>query len=104
MANGAKWFNANEARTINNLALLNQTINAIFLEENYPYLSKTLLEKIADTKPKILIGQDNGILTVAREVVSPRSDGPMMTNTKLGSTRISCWVKERRSENRKHLL
>jgi hypothetical protein len=28
----------------------------------------------------------NGILTGAREVVSPRSDGPMMTKTKLGYT------------------
>jgi hypothetical protein len=50
------------------------------LEEKYPYLSK----KIADGMPKILIGQDNGILTVASEVVSPESDGPMMTKTKLG--------------------
>jgi hypothetical protein len=38
----------------------------------------------ADAMSKILIGQDNGILTVASEVVSPRSDGPMMTKTKLG--------------------
>jgi hypothetical protein len=51
---------------MNNLALPEPTINAKFLEEKYPYLSKTLLEKIADAKPKILIGQDNGILTVAR--------------------------------------
>jgi hypothetical protein len=49
------------------------------LEEKYPYLSKTLLEKIVE----ILIGQDNDILTVAREMVSPRSDKPMMTKTKL---------------------
>jgi hypothetical protein len=81
-ANGAKWFNMNGARTITNLLLPEQTINAKFLEEKY--LSKTLLEKIAGAKPKILIGQDNGILTVAREKVSPRSDGPMMTQTKLG--------------------
>jgi hypothetical protein len=47
------------------------------------FLKKTLLEKINDAMPKILIGQDKGILTVAREVMSPRSDGPMMTKTKL---------------------
>jgi hypothetical protein len=54
------------------------------LEEKHPYWSKTPLEKIADAKPKIVIGQDNGILTVTKEMVSPRSDGPMMTKTKLG--------------------
>jgi hypothetical protein len=48
IAYGAKWFNVNGARTRNNLALPEQTINAKFLEENYPYLSKTLLEKIAN--------------------------------------------------------
>jgi hypothetical protein len=69
MANGTKWFNVNGARTINNLALPEKTINAKFMKVKYPYLSKTLLEKIADAKPKILIGQDNGNLTVAREVV-----------------------------------
>jgi hypothetical protein len=72
MANGAKWFNVNGARTIINLAFLEQTINAKFLEEKYPYLSKTLLEKIADAESKILIGQDNGILTVTRKVMSLR--------------------------------
>jgi hypothetical protein len=84
MANGAKWFNVNGPRTINNLVLPEQTINAKFLEEKLTYLSKILLEKICDAKPKILIGQDNGILTVTREMVSPRLDGPMMTKTKLG--------------------
>jgi hypothetical protein len=83
LANGAKWFNVNGARTINNLALLVFGSFWKFLEEKYPYLSKTLLGKIADAKPKILIGQDNGILTVAREMLSPRSDGPVMTKTKL---------------------
>jgi hypothetical protein len=37
-------------------------------------LSKTLLKIIADAKPNILIGQDNGFLKVAKEVVSPRSE------------------------------
>jgi hypothetical protein len=46
LANGAKWFNVNGARTINSLALPEHTINAKFLEEKYPYLSNTLLEKI----------------------------------------------------------
>jgi hypothetical protein len=43
LANGAKWFNVNGARTINNLALPEKTINAKFLEEKYPYLLKTQL-------------------------------------------------------------
>jgi hypothetical protein len=42
------------------------------------------MKVFADAMPKILIGQDNGFLTVASEVVRPRSDGPMMTKTKLG--------------------
>jgi hypothetical protein len=71
MANRAKRFNLNGARTIINLALPEQTINSKFLEEKYPYWSKTPLEKIADAKPKTVIGHDNGILTVAKEVVSP---------------------------------
>jgi hypothetical protein len=50
------------------LALPEQTINAKFLEEKYPYLSRTLLEKNGDAKPKILIGQDNGILTIKQNL------------------------------------
>jgi hypothetical protein len=58
------------------------------------------------TKPKILIGPDNGILTVGREVKNPRFDGPMMTKTKLGldHTRISGGVKESRSGSCEHLM
>jgi hypothetical protein len=64
---GCIHFASHGTRTINNLALPEQMINAKFLEEKHPYLSKTLLKKIADAKPKILIGKDNGILTVARD-------------------------------------
>jgi hypothetical protein len=64
----------NGAKTINNLVLPEQTINAKFLEEKLAYLSKTLLETIGDASPKILIGQDNGISTLKQNLDGSYTD------------------------------
>jgi hypothetical protein len=50
----------------------------------YPYLPRSVLEKIASVKPIVLIDQDNQTLMVAREVVEPDPLGLMITKTKLG--------------------
>jgi hypothetical protein len=40
--------------------------------------------KIFGAKPMLLIEQDNQTLMVAREVIEPNPNGPMMTKTKIG--------------------
>jgi hypothetical protein len=66
------------------LDLPRQTIVVDFLMRKYPYLPRDVLEKIASVKPRVLIGQDNQTLMVAREVVEPEPFGLMITKTKLG--------------------
>jgi hypothetical protein len=50
----------------------------------FPYLPRDVLEKVVSFNPRILIGQDNETLVVARAVVEPDPLGLMITNTKLG--------------------
>jgi hypothetical protein len=80
----SKWHVVNGARTIPKLNFLRQTIDVDFLMRKYPYLPRDVLEKIASVKPRVLIGQDNETLMVAREVVGPHPLGLMITKTKLG--------------------
>jgi hypothetical protein len=77
----SKWHVVSSARTIPYLDLPRQIIDVDFLMRRYPYLPRDVLEKVASFKPKVLIGQDNQTLMVARE-----SDplGMMITKTKLG--------------------
>jgi hypothetical protein len=56
------------ARTIPNLDLPRQTIDVDFLMRKYPYLPRDVLEKVASVKPRVVIGQDNQTLMVARKV------------------------------------
>jgi hypothetical protein len=79
-----KWHKVDGARTIPNLNLPRSTIDLEFLLKEYSYLPRDELEKIAGAKPMLLIGQDNQTLMVAREVIEPNPNGPMMTRTKLG--------------------
>jgi hypothetical protein len=55
-----------------------------YLMRKYPYLPRDVLEKVTSVKPRVLIGQDNQTLMVAREVVEPDPLGLMITKTKLG--------------------
>jgi hypothetical protein len=79
-----KWLVVSGAWTIPNLDLTRQTIIDIdFLMRKYPYLPRDLLEKVARVTPRVLIGQDNQKLMVAREVVGPDRLSLMITKTKL---------------------
>jgi hypothetical protein len=81
----SKWHvGVSGARTIPNLDLPRQTIDVDFLMRKYLYLPRDVLEKVASVKSRVLIGQDNQTLMVAREVVEPDPLGLMFTKTKLG--------------------
>jgi hypothetical protein len=71
------------ARTIPNLDLPRQTIDADFLMRKYPYLPRDVQEKVASVKPRVLIDQT---LMVAKEVVVPDPLSLIITKTKL------CWI------------
>jgi hypothetical protein len=59
----SKWHVVSVAQTIPNTDLPRQTIDVDFLMRRYPYLLRDVLEKVASSKPKVLIGQDNQIVT-----------------------------------------
>jgi hypothetical protein len=69
----SKWHVVSGARTISSLDLPRQTIEVDFL-----------MKKVTSVKPRVLIGQDNQTLMVARKVVEPNPLGLMLTKTKLG--------------------
>jgi hypothetical protein len=76
--------NASGARTISNLDSPRKLIDIDFLMRKYPYLNRDVLVKVASVKPRVLIGQDNQTLTVARSVVEPNPLGLMITKINHG--------------------
>jgi hypothetical protein len=66
------------AQTIPNIDLPRQTVDVDFQMRKYPYLPRDVLKK-----PRVLIGQANQTLMVAREVVEPDPLGLTITKTKL---------------------
>jgi hypothetical protein len=61
-----EWHVVSGARTIPNLDLARSTIDADFLMRRYPYLPRDVLENVVSVTPRVLIGQDNQKLMVAR--------------------------------------
>jgi hypothetical protein len=79
-----QWYVVSGARTIQNLDLPRQTIDVDFLMIKYQYLPRDVLAKVTSITPRVLIGQENQTLMVARKVVEPDLLGLMITKTKLG--------------------
>lgn len=81
---GAKMFKLNNARTIKNLSLPIQTIDVQKVNEKWPYLKNVSFESMTNAKPMVLIGQDNILLTVPRQVIHGKWNEPVATKTWLG--------------------
>ena len=76
-------FLLNDVRTHTDLQLPVQTVDVGKLCSKWPHLRKADVPRVS-SPPRILIGQDHGHLTVAREVLEGSPNAPIATRTKLG--------------------
>lgn len=77
-------FKLRNVRTISNLTLPVQTVNLQKLKKSWTHLQSVPVAVTSSCQPKILIGQDNIHLTVARQVIEGPVNSPVATKTKLG--------------------
>ncbi|XP_065178343.1 uncharacterized protein LOC135808982 [Sycon ciliatum] len=85
-----------DVRTAKDLKLHSQSIDGRGLANRWPHLDDSRGASYPAVQPRMLIGQDNGHLTVAREVVEGPPNAPMLTRTLLG------WVVHGRIGARTH--
>ena len=85
-----------DVRTAKDLKLHSQSIDGRGLASRWPHLDDSRVASYPAVQPRMLIGQDNGHLTVAREVVEGPPNAPMLTRTLLG------WVVHGRIGARTH--
>ena len=85
-----------DVRTAKDLKLHSQSIDGRGLANRWPHLDDSRVASYPAVQPRMLIGQDNGHLTVAREVVEGPPNAPMLTRTLLG------WVVHGRIGARTH--
>jgi hypothetical protein len=64
-----KCFVMKNVRTMKDLDLPTQNIDVETLVQNYPYIKKAKLEVLNGIKQFILIGQDNCVFILAKEVI-----------------------------------
>lgn len=72
------------ARTVNNLNLLQQTLNYPEMVSNYPYLAGLPIQDYKEVKPKLLIGFDNLNLTVPLKIREGSWGQPVALKCRLG--------------------
>lgn len=82
--NSSKIFTLNNVRTISNLTLPSQTINAFEIKKRFPHLADIPIEDYENAIPKILIGIDNLKVIMNRDIREGRDDEPVGAKTKLG--------------------
>jgi len=81
--NGEK-FKIDNARTVNKLNLPLQSVNVKKLQKRWTHLGMAPVSSLIGAQPKILIGQDNCHLIIARDVIEGPPNAPVLSNTKLG--------------------
>lgn len=81
---GARFYELNKVRTVQQLPLPAQTIDKVELTKKWPYLSKIKFESFKDARPEILIGEDNALLTATRQLLHDKWNSPIASKTWLG--------------------
>ncbi|XP_037024126.1 uncharacterized protein LOC119066014 [Bradysia coprophila] len=84
--NGAKTYSLIGAQTAKKLCLVQQTINREKLIAQWPYLRDVEFESFTDVRPEILIGENNCLLTVTRQLLHDTQNTPIASKTWLGWT------------------
>ncbi|XP_065181934.1 uncharacterized protein LOC135812491 [Sycon ciliatum] len=77
-------FSLDNVRTVSKMDLPEQQIDVPKLSSRWPHLADSPKIVGANTKPRLLIGQDNCHLILPREVIEGPPSAPMMTKCKLG--------------------
>lgn len=84
--NGAKTYTLYDAQTAKKLNLLRQTINREELVAKFPYLQDVEFESFENVCPELLIGENNCLLTVTRQLLHDVQNTPIASRTCLGWT------------------
>lgn len=82
--NEMKSFTLKNLRTVNELPLLMQTVDKEELKKKWSYLKDIKFESFKDARPTIIIGEDNNLLMVTRNVIHGGWNSPVATKTWLG--------------------
>ena len=72
------------ARTVADLQLHSQSLDMPKLTNKWPHLAGDKVKAYEYAQPRLLIGQDNSQLTVAREVIEGPPNSPLLTRSLLG--------------------
>ncbi|XP_044751740.1 uncharacterized protein LOC123311734 [Coccinella septempunctata] len=74
----------NNVRTVKNLCLPVQSVDMKSMSQKFRYLQNWKLSSLVNAQPRILIGQDNIDLIIAREVHEGGKNDPVLSKSKLG--------------------
>lgn len=77
-------FKLSNAHTVANLKLPKQSVNIEKMSQKWHHLLNIPVHGLRNAEPRVLIGQDNIDLTIAREVIQGEPNAPVASRTKLG--------------------
>ena len=81
---GGEQHQLTGARTVADLQLHSQSLDMPKLANKWPHLAGDKVKAYEYAQPRLLIGQDNSHLTVAREVIEGPPNSPLLTRSLLG--------------------